>query len=779
LPRSIAFIARIIFALSLLGLGDTNLWAKTARKAKSPTTPSLRKPTADEIVRNFTFIGDFDTKDETRNNSKEIFWRYPSTLPKVNFELKLEQSPEALKVNFPVTQGEGRAVEHLNTGRNLFLEGEYEDARQTWLSGRARFGKNYPFHRRNDYFIASAFLYKSYKAWLANGRKWDVPDLRQDLVNSNSFLSAAFDKKKDIADELLDRIAPNAYYNQAVILYNYERWAGVVGAATLGLDFLRKTARTEYRRDFHRMLAETSIRGQDYLEAVRSIDLTLRQDHDPATAAALFARVGDIYFSLNNFELAEEVYEAANSIDSEHRQIKPSQFVLRGESLFWLGRFEEARKNLQYALNAQSSLRSDEVLDDDMQALASLRIADTYLAEKNLEKAKIAYFSHSQDFRGHPTENFAKLRLACLELPFYEGKNVLHARTLLAELKDQIDKIPKVAQEIAWTCETASFAQHERNADMVERVRKFAALYPDSELLRTLVEPLRDVQSQAIESYFQAHDDHGAVQFFEKTKDALYPKVPDELARKLFAAYVDIHESAKSEPFLKAYEGSALDDLGKLRLAVAYAELIGTAKIKKSPWPGKLKALSDKMVEDKVFFEKKSEVLLMTDRMKSSPGRSILTPWLLEQALRWTENDLSVGCDMVYPLLQAMVDAKSLTPRAAGAADAFIESHLKDLLRFETSCAYSLMEFEANHSNLKRSQLVERYLKRDYIVLDVHTAPIYWDLAEQAHAEGSREAARKVWQLLADKGDPKLPEVRFAKARLDTRKTELENLWDR
>ncbi|RZA13404.1 MAG: hypothetical protein EOP10_29800, partial [Proteobacteria bacterium] len=196
MSRLTSKIAQSLFFLSLLALGNTELWAKNSKKAKLSAKPIERKPTADEIVKNFTFIGDFDIKDETRNNSSEIFWRYPSTIPKVNFEMKLEQSPEKLKVNFPITMGEGRAIEHLNTGRNLFLEGNYEEARQTWLSGRARFGKNYAYHRRNDYFIASAFLYKSYKNWLANGKKWDAPDLRQDFVNGNSFLSAAFDKKK-------------------------------------------------------------------------------------------------------------------------------------------------------------------------------------------------------------------------------------------------------------------------------------------------------------------------------------------------------------------------------------------------------------------------------------------------------------------------------------------------------------------------------------------------------------------------------------------------------
>ncbi|RYZ50611.1 MAG: hypothetical protein EOP07_22675, partial [Proteobacteria bacterium] len=306
-----------IFCLFLLSSWSLGAFGKSA-KTKAPKAP-VKKPTAEDIVKNFTFVGDFDMKEETRSNSKEIFWRYPSTIPKVGFDIKLERSPEKLKELFPVTMGEGRAIQHLNSGRILFLDGKYDDARQTWLSGRARFGKTYDYHRRNDYFIASAFLYKAYQYWTEHGKKYDLPELRQDFVNGNTFLSSAFDKKKDIPDALLDKAAPAAYYNQAAVLYNYERWAGVVGAATLGLDYLRKTGRVEFRRDFHRMLAETSIKNQDYLEAVRSIDMTLRQDNDPATAGALFARVGDIYYSLNNFELAEEVYNAANQVDGEYR----------------------------------------------------------------------------------------------------------------------------------------------------------------------------------------------------------------------------------------------------------------------------------------------------------------------------------------------------------------------------------------------------------------------------------------------------------------------------
>ena len=776
-----AFFIKSIY-LFLLCSWSVGAFGKNHKAVKEKDQPKAapRKPTADEIVQNFTFVGDFDMKDETRSNSKEIFWRYPTTIPTQTFEIQLERNPERLREYFPVTMGDGRAIQHLNSGRVNFLEGKYEDARTTWLSGRARYGKTYPYHRRNDYFIASAFLYKAYDYWLTHGKKYDLPELRQDFVNGNAFLSAAFNTKKDIPDALLDKVAPDAYYNQATVLYNYERWAGVVGAATSGLDYLRKTGRVEHRRDFHRMLAETYIKNHDYLEAVREIDLTLRQDVDPATSGSLFARVGDIYFALNNFELAEEVYDAANKVDSEYRRIKPTQYALRGESLFWMGRFEEARKNFQYALQGMTLPRSQEILDENMQALASLRIADSYLAEHNNEKAKLAYFSHAQEFRGHISENYAKIRLACLELPFYEGNNIKHARELLAEIKNQLDKIPTVAQEIAWTCETASYAQHERNADMVERVRRFAQLYPDSGLLQTLVDPLREVQSTAIEPYFAKNDSHGAVLFFEKTRQALYPKVSDELAKKLFVAYVDIHLTEKSEPFIKAYESSTLENIGKLRLAIAYAELAASKPAKeRGGWLKKLKGINDVFIRDGVFFEKQASINLAIDRIMDTAGREIFFPWVLKQALRWTEDDISVGCDMVYPLLQSLSDKKNIPDEVLLSADGFVDRYLKDLLRFETHCAYALMEYEANHSRLKKSELVEKYLKRDYLPMDAATVPIYWNLAEQAQKEGSLEAARKIWTLLVAKADPKMAEVRFAKARLDGRQTVLEGLWNK
>ena len=83
-------------ALSLVGgYALAKNQSKQAKPAKHEEAPKedpkseIYERSADSIIKNFMFVGDFEQKEETRSNGKEIFWRYPFTLPKVNFELDL------------------------------------------------------------------------------------------------------------------------------------------------------------------------------------------------------------------------------------------------------------------------------------------------------------------------------------------------------------------------------------------------------------------------------------------------------------------------------------------------------------------------------------------------------------------------------------------------------------------------------------------------------------------------------------------------------------------
>ena len=107
-----------------------------------------------------------------------------------------------------------------------------------------------------------------------------------------------------------------------------EGFGGAFGAATDGLEFLSRAGRSDYRGKLRRILAEMSLINQDYLSAVQEFDAIIRQDADRNVAGEIFSRVADIYFNLNNFELAEDIYALANRIDHLSNRIKPYQFIL-------------------------------------------------------------------------------------------------------------------------------------------------------------------------------------------------------------------------------------------------------------------------------------------------------------------------------------------------------------------------------------------------------------------------------------------------------------------
>ena len=153
------------------------------------------------------------------------------------------------------------------------------------------------------------------------------------------------------------------------IYFRYERWAPAYGALQDALNFLRETGRKERRASFRRMQSELFIKNRDYLNAAQELDLALRQDPNPDTAGLIFARLGDIYFDLNNFELAEDMYALAIRIDKERKNIRPWQYILRGESLFWLGKFTLAQKMMNYGLATAAMTSVTETLSNDMQAL--------------------------------------------------------------------------------------------------------------------------------------------------------------------------------------------------------------------------------------------------------------------------------------------------------------------------------------------------------------------------------------------------------------------------
>jgi tetratricopeptide (TPR) repeat protein len=782
----------------------------------------LANQSFEEIIKKYVFVGDFSIKPETiQNNQEEVFWRYPITIQNPVFELPFmfpKDSPEAAEREVPATPGSGRAIQHLNRGRALFLEGKYQEARSTWLTGRAKYGKDYEYHRRGDYFIALAFLN------IAHSTK----DPRQQKLahnNAATFLSWAFEEKRNLADPALDNLIPQALYTLGAIYYNYGRYAAAYGVASDGLNYLRKTGRTEYRSQMRRILAESYVKNRDYLEAVSELDVALRQDTDIKEASSIFARVGDMYFDLNNFPLAEDAYELALSIDNQIDRIQPVQFVLRGESLFWMGNYDESIKMLTYALDRENHKNSLGTLNENFLAVANIRIADAWLAQASyqkikaakakftaaeankdltkahaqeyakakeeyektvhpLEMAKLNYFKHVDAFPSHPTAVYSKIRLACLELPEYEGNNVNHARKILEEIKtnkgekDASSIVPE-AMHLAWACHVASYAQRERSKEMVGRVKEFYTLYPHSKFLSDLIPPVKEVQASVIEEYFQKGDLHSAVSFFEKTRPTLFDKLTPDLQKRLFAAYVDLFLPQKAEEFWTKIDNNE-DTLSLLRRATLASEMAENDKTDK--WGARSEETADKLFKaDLSTITKETSFMLYINRILNTRAAIHHKDWIMKVAEGWASKDTTIMCQVSFPLL-----SKAWTNKTASFSKSKIkeetmqmmDEHLKDIFAYNKNCGYSLLEFELTALSDEPSVLKERLLARTYLPLDDTIVNIYWAVAEKLKNARDDKGARELWQFLAKNGPQDLPQVRYAKLRLDSKKSEFERLWD-
>lgn len=776
---------RFLYAAFLLGsLGMATVPASSITQQEK----SLSRASFKEIVERYTFVDDFVPKDSERPVSQELFWRYPLKLEKIALELYPDF--DDIKLEFPSTKGSGRAVQHLNQGRVHFLAGEYEAAKNTWLGAKARYGKDYPYHRRTDYFIGYAFLKLAIQMKRDMNTTWADPKVRGLLANASTFFNWAFVVKRDIADEVVDYATPKGFYNLAVVYMYYERYGAAYGAAESGVNFLRKTGRNDFRPQLKRIVAEAFIRNHDYLAAIQELDAAIRQDPNPTQAAAAFARVGDIYFDLNNYELAEDAYALSGRIDEEFEHINPEQLIMRGESLFWLGEFSEAQKVLHFALEGQNLRKLRKPLSPEVAAYGALRWADAYLARNDLQRAKAAYHRVFTEFRGSLPARIADIRRACLELPFYQGNNVQHARDLLDQVKAKSGELPSQAVELAWACHVGSYADRDRTPSMVERVRQFASRYPESRFLKSLAEPVRAVQSKQIDGFFAQNDPYDALSFFEKNRKTLFPKIDESLEQKLFVAYMDTFRPEAAAEFWAAYQKVPDTDSKHIRNALFYAEMADKA----SP---KNKAATKWVKLNRDFAARLSKrswqewKLAPTENMERYLHRLLATktggihsPWVYNVAYFWSQADEKYLCSVSYPVLSRWQEAKGSSPamqkQLKEKLASVVKDHFPKLLAANESCASSILDLESKVFEKDVTTLAGFYLQRkEWLGAGPQGAllQLFWHVAETASATGHRETSRELYKIIQEKAPPESPESKFAKSRLDPKKTEFESMW--
>ncbi len=502
--------------------------------------------------------------------------------------------------------------------------------------------------------------------------------------------------------------------------------------AEKGLAFLLRTGRKDYRSRLKAILAETYIQNKSYLEAISEYDSVLRLEDEPREAARLLSRAGDIYFALNNYELAEFVYAMADRLGQNQSEILPERLARRGESLFWMGQFSESQKKLSAALKLSASSKALAPLSAANSALVALRLADGYLAQKKFDLARLEYFRVSQTFTRSESGKLAKVRSACLELPFYDGKNVAHARESLASLKAGLT--PTFASELAWSCEVGSYTERERTEEMVGRVKAFYETFPQSRFLQDMIPAVKDVKISQLMIYLKEGKQKSAISYFEQTRSLLFDKVPKEVSLPIFRAYLDNFENEKAREFWPAFndESKNHSQLDKLRAAVFLVEMNSSGKpFDKNSENALAKELS--VFEWSLPESTLAETYL--NRILGYDSNAKHLVWIYNLAGSWAQKEPQKICSYLYPTLARIWDHQKeiglsetqVQEQISGA----VAQNIVRLLNSDETCAVSFLDLEVDSYASNPGALAALYIGRQDWPFNQSLLELFWEVAEK------------------------------------------------
>ena len=184
----------------------TGLFCLTSALRAQP----LSEKSFEEILKSYSFIGDLSTYPAEPQVSGEIFWRYPVSLPFIDFPPAFPDEQLNWQDNYPSTQGAGRAYEHLNGGRQAFLQGDYEKARKMWLGRACSLRAAFPRPQKKRLLLASTFLMLAKQAWFDPLQGPQAADARENLAHANTFF-LAYGRKKEVVDELVESRTPGRF----------------------------------------------------------------------------------------------------------------------------------------------------------------------------------------------------------------------------------------------------------------------------------------------------------------------------------------------------------------------------------------------------------------------------------------------------------------------------------------------------------------------------------------------------------------------------------------
>ncbi len=718
-----------------------------------------------KVIDNYYFISDFRLKPSTRPPLNHYFWYYPIKIEDVSFELENVRWNPTL---FPVTEGEGLIYQHLNKARVFYLDKKFERARNVLLSAKARAESDFKYLKRINYFIALTFLAEvpSYEAVDTFGDEEKTAEkeriVKKYYANAANFMVNAFHTESD--DPLLQKNRIKALYNISVINFKFKSYMYAYKFLNIGLDLLAKEGSTDHYIDLLRLQAYLLQKSGSFFDAIKVYDLALRQDFiTKKDASLILTQAANIYFDLNNYELAEDLYEKASLVDLS--SFTPRTYALRAESLFWMNELDKSLKMFEESKSSKNFKRISEknYLDKDTEEFISLRIADIYLAKKDNKKATLEYYKLKHADKDSYFGKIAQVRETCLDFNSMDLKNINHSREMFENYYNSATD--SNLKELALSCLTMSYKDTDK---MVEKVREFVAIYPESDYLDSMKVPLIKKQASIINQYFNEKKYQQAIKFFENNRSTLFKHIEEPIKVKLFAAYVDTYSYDKAEEFYDSYFKYEKDlkkdvpeyNMALVRLINFYRQIKdidrkNSSKKYKQDSNSILKKLNETTWNKTIV----DETLLSYMERLSLKNEVIDLGWMFKMV---TEVDSSKEKDFrcnytydVYKVISSKLSSKEM--KKIGLTDAVNKNMdgIYELVKSNETCSEKLLDIDKNVNKDNQDVIIKRC--QSYSSMSKHMAQLCWNEAQSIENKNS-SAAQAIYKQIIDVAPKDCPE---------------------
>ncbi len=754
------FCVLVLVCLFLISANSSN-----SKKQEQNYTQEQVEENFHKVIDSYYFISDFRLKPSTRPPLNHYFWHYPLKIEDVSFELEdVQWNPEL----FPVTEGEGLIYQHLNRARIFYLDKKFERARNVLLSAKARAEADFKYLKRINYYIALTFLAEvpSYEAVDTFGDPEKTAEkeriLKKYYANAANFMVNAFYTESD--DPLLQKNRIKSLYNISAINFRFKSYMYAYKFLNIGLDLLAKEGSTDHYIDLLRLQAYLLQKSGSFFDAIKVYDLALRQDFiTKKDASLILTQAANIYFDLNNYELAEDLYEKAALVDLS--SFTPRTYALRAESLFWMNELDSALKMFEESKNSENFKRVSPTnyLDKDTDEFISLRVADIYLAKKDNKKATLEYFKLKHADKNSYFGQIAQVREACLDFYSMDLKNINHSREMFETYYNSATD--SNLKELALSCLTMSYKDTDQ---MVEKVREFIAMYPESDYLDSMKIPLIKKQASTINQYFKEKKYSQAIKFFETNRSTLFKNIEDPVKVKLFAAYMDTYSYDKAEEFYDSYLKYGNDlkkdtpeyNLALVRLMNFYRQINDTVKKSKTKNYNKdLNSVLKKLNETSWNKTVVDETLLSYIERFSLKNEVSDLGWMFKMV---TEVDSSKEKDFkcnytydVYKVISTKLSSKEM--KKIGLTDAINKDMdgIYELVKSNETCSEKLLDIDKNVNKDNQDVVVKRC--QSYTSMSKHMAQLCWNEAQTIENKNS-SAAQSIYKQIVDVAPKDCPE---------------------